>query len=255
MPRGNPALNEAVYDRAELTRSTNGSMAVPGSSAETMTIQGSVAKSAILVAILLLTAGFAWSQFAGRSPLAIPLLAGGSLGGFIVALITIFSPRSSPVTAPIYAALEGLVLGTISALVESAYPGIVINAVALSIGVLGLMLFAYGLRLIKATEKFTIAVVSATGAVCLVYLLSMLLGLFGVRMPLIHETGLAGIAFSAVVVVIAALNLILDFDFIEKGVERQAPGYMEWYAGFGLLVTLVWMYLEILRLLSKLRER
>jgi uncharacterized YccA/Bax inhibitor family protein len=242
MPRGNPAMSEAVYDRVEPV----------GLPTEAMTLQGSVVKTAILMVILLATAGWSWSQPA-RSPVTSTLLVGGLIGGLVVALITIFSPRSAPVTAPLYAALEGLVLGTISAFFEAAYPGVVINAIALSIGVLALMLFGYGSGIIPVTEKFKIAIVAATGAICLVYLVSIVFTLFGVRTLLIHQSGLVGIAFSAIVVIIAALNLVLDFDFIQQGVQRQAPRYMEWYAGFSLLVTLVWMYLEILRLLSKVR--
>jgi uncharacterized YccA/Bax inhibitor family protein len=245
MARGNPALNLSVYDRAEAL----------GTAEQTMTIQGSALKSAMLVAILVATAALSWGSFTNRSPLVVPMVIGGSLGGMVIALVTVFYPRSSPITAPIYAALEGLVLGAISAIFNAAYPGIVINAVALSIGVLALMLFAYGTRLITATDKFKLAVVSATGAIFLLYLVSFILRLFGVTMPLIHDSGMLGIGFSVVVVIIAAMNLILDFDFIESGVQRQAPAYMEWYAGFGLLVTLVWMYLEILRLLSKLQKK
>src|SRR5262249_38119916 len=163
-------------------------------------------------------------------------------------------PRGAPFTAPIYAALEGLVLGALSALFEAMYPGIVIQAVGLSVGVLAVMLFVYGTGIIRATEKFKIGVVAATGAVGLVYLVDIVLSLFGTRLPFIHESGMVGIGFSLVVVVIAALNLILDFDFIEQGARLQAPKYMEWYGGFSLLVTLVWMYLEILRLLAKLKD-
>ena len=189
----------------------------------------------------------------GATTIAYGLLIGGALGGFVVALLTIFKPNLSPITAPIYAALEGLVLGTISAVFETQYPGIVIQAVGLSIGVLAVMLFIYGTGIIRATEKFKIGVIAAMGAICLVYLVSMVLSLFGTNLPYIHDSGPVGIGFSLVVVVIAALNLILDFDFIEKGVQQQAPKYMEWYGGFSLLVTLIWMYLEILRLLAKMR--
>jgi uncharacterized YccA/Bax inhibitor family protein len=180
-------------------------------------------------------------------------LAVGAIGGFVTALVTIFAPRLSPVTAPVYAALEGLLLGAISAVFEAQYPGLVIQAVGLSVGVLAVMLFVYGTGLIRATEKFTIGVVAATGAVCLVYLADVVVSWFGTRIPFIHEAGLVGVGFSLAVVVIAALNLILDFDFIERGVQQQAPKYMEWYGGFSLLVTLIWMYLEMLRLLAKLR--
>jgi uncharacterized YccA/Bax inhibitor family protein len=244
MATANPAMNEAVYRRAVRA----------DTSSAVMTIQGTVMKTTILVAILLATGAYTWSLAAADNmPVAYGLAIVGCLGGFIVALVTIFIPKVSPFTSPIYAALEGLFLGAISAVFEAMYPGIVVQAVGLSIGVLAVMLFLYGTRIIRATEKFKIGVIAATGAVCLVYLVSMVLSLFGSRIPYIHESGPVGIGFSLVVVVIAALNLILDFDFIEQGVKQQAPKYMEWYGGFSLLVTLVWMYLEILRLLAKIR--
>lgn len=244
MATSNPAMSEAVYRRAGLADTPT----------QVMTVQGSVLKTAILVVILLGTGTYSWLQaVAGLTPLAYGLLIGGMIGGFITALVTIFIPKASPFTAPIYAALEGLFLGAISAVFEMLYHGIVVQAVGLSIGVLAVMLFLYGTGVIRATEKFKIGVVAATGAVCLVYLVDIALSMFSVRVPFIHEGGPIGIGFSLVVVVIAALNLILDFDFIEQGARRQAPKYMEWYGGFGLLVTLVWMYLEILRLLAKLR--
>jgi len=244
MATANPAMNEAVYRRVGHADTLT----------SVMTLQGSVVKTAILVLILLVTAAYTWSQAAaGNAPLAYGLLICGVIGGFITALVTIFIPKVSPFTAPIYAALEGLVLGAISAVFETQYPGIVIQAVGLTIGVLAVMLFVYGTGIIRATEKFKIGVVAATGAICLVYLVDIVLSLFSIRIPFIHESGMVGIGFSLVVVVIAALNLILDFDFIEQGVKLQAPKYMEWYGGFSLLVTLVWMYLEILRLLAKLK--
>jgi uncharacterized YccA/Bax inhibitor family protein len=245
MATGNPVLSEAVYRRAGLAETPT----------QVMTVQGSVLKTAILVVILLGTGTYSWLQtVAGFTPLVYGLLIAGSLGGCITALVTIFIPKASPFTAPVYAALEGLFLGAISAVFETMYPGIVVQAVGLSIGVLAVMLFLYGTGVIRATEKFKIGVVAATGAVCLVYLVDMVVSMFGTRLPFIHETGPVGIGFSLIVVVIAALNLILDFDFIEQGARRQAPKYMEWYGGFSLLVTLIWMYLEILRLLAKLRS-
>jgi uncharacterized YccA/Bax inhibitor family protein len=244
MASANPAMSEAVYRRAGLAATPT----------QVMTIRGTVLKTAILVVILLVTAGYTWNQAVeGSTGLTYGLLIAGSIGGFLTALVTIFFPKVSPFTAPIYAALEGLVLGAISAVFETMYPGIVIQAVGLSVGVLAVMLFVYGMGIIRATEKFKIGVVAATGAVCLVYLVDLVLSMFGIRLPFIHESGVVGICFSLVVVVIAALNLILDFDFIERGADQQAPKYMEWYGGFSLLVTLVWMYLEILRLLAKLR--
>jgi uncharacterized YccA/Bax inhibitor family protein len=237
-------MSEAVYQRAGLAATPT----------QAMTIQGAVLKTALLVVILLVTAAYTWSQVVTGSPtLTYGLLIAGALGGFLTALVTIFIPKVSPFTAPIYAALEGLVLGAISAVFEMEYPGIVIQAVGLSIGVLAVMLFVYGTGIIRATEKFKIGVIAATGAICLVYLVDLVASFFGTRLSFIHETGAMGIGFSLVVVVIAALNLILDFDFIEQGARQQAPKYMEWYGGFSLLVTLIWMYLEILRLLAKLR--
>ena len=245
MATANPAMTVAAYQRAGRADSP----------ASVMTLSGSVVKTSILVLILLVTAAFTWHEASvGETGVTYGLLIAGCIGGFLVALLTIFVPKLSPFTAPLYAALEGLVMGAISAVFESQYPGIVLQAVGLSVGVLAVMLFLYGTGIIRATEKFKIGVIAATGAICLVYLASMVMSLFGVRIPLIHESGSVGIGFSLVVVVIAALNLILDFDFIQQGVTQQAPKYMEWYGGFSLLVTLVWMYLEILRLLSKLRN-
>jgi uncharacterized YccA/Bax inhibitor family protein len=244
MATANPAMDEAVYRRAGPADTATGVMTLPGT----------VIKTALLVLILVLTATYTWSQAAGGNPaVAYGWLIAGSIGGFITALVTIFRPQFSPVTAPLYAALQGLLLGAISAAFEAMYPGLVIQAVGLSTGVLVVMLVVYGTGLIRATEKFKVGVVAATGAVFLVYLVDIVLSLFGIRLPMIHEAGVVGIGFSLVVVVIAALNLILDFDFIEHGVQFQAPKYMEWYGGFSLLVTLIWMYLEILRLLAKLR--
>jgi uncharacterized YccA/Bax inhibitor family protein len=244
MASGNPAMNISAYRRAGQA----------GTPAQAMTLQGSVVKTAILLVILSVSAGFTWSIAVGvQNPLAYGLMIGGAIGGAITAFITIFFPRSSPITAPIYAALEGLFLGGISAVFEARYPGIALQAVMLSLGTLAVMLFVYGTRIIRVTAKFRIGVVAATGAICLVYLVDIVASLFGARLPFIHESGVIGIGFSLVVVVVAALNLILDFDFIEQGVRAEAPKFMEWYGGFSLLVTLVWMYLEMLRLLAKLR--
>jgi uncharacterized YccA/Bax inhibitor family protein len=245
MATANPAMNEAVYLRAGRAYASTGMM----------TLQGTVVKTGLLVVILLVTAAYTWSQaIAGSNTVAYGLLMAGGIGGLITALVTIFIPKASPFTAPVYAALEGLVLGAVSSVFETLYPGVVIQAVGLTVGVLSVMLFVYGTGIIRATEKFKIGLFAATGAICLVYLVDMVMSWFGSRLGFIHQSGLIGIGFSLVVVVIAALNLILDFDFIERGVKQQAPKYMEWYGGFSLLVTLIWMYLEILRLLAKLRD-
>ncbi|MCY7312389.1 MAG: Bax inhibitor-1/YccA family protein, partial [Pseudoxanthomonas sp.] len=177
------------------------------------------------------------------------------IGGMVLALVTIFKQTWAPVTAPMYALVEGFFLGAISAMYSHLYEGIVLQAVMLTIGTLFAMLFAYRTGLIKVTEKFKMGVVAATGGIFLVYLATIVLGLFGISVPFIHESGLVGIGFSLFVIVIAAMNLVLDFDFIEKGAEQGAPKYMEWYGAFSLMVTLVWLYLEFLRLLSKLQSR
>lgn len=246
MATANPAMNEAVYRR----------VGYAGTSSASMTVQGTTIKTAFLLLLLVVAGSYTYGQFAnGDRQIAIGLLIAGSIGGLITALVTCFSPRFSPVTAPIYAIFEGLALGAISAVFEAQTHGIVVQAVGLTLGVMALMLFIYGTGIIRPTRGFMIGIVAATGGICLLYLVSMMLRLFGIQMPFIHDSGPIGIGFSVVVVIIASLNLILDFHFIEQGVRQQAPKFMEWYGGFSLLVTLVWMYLEILRLLSKLQDR
>lgn len=219
-----------------------------------MTIAGTVNKTAMSLVVLLVAAMYVWGKGAqGQLPMF--WVWGGVIGGFVVAMVTAFKPVWAPYTTPLYAALEGLALGGISYVFEQMYPGIVAQAVFLTFGTLGALLFAYRSGIIRATENFKLGVFAATGGIGLVYLLSFVLGFFGISVPLIHSSGTFGILFSVFVVVIAALNLVLDFDFIEQGAERGAPKYMEWYGAFGLLVTLVWLYLEILRLLAKLQSR
>lgn len=243
MSTSNPVFGEEVYERCEYVAGAR----------NVMTVQGTAIKTAVLLLVLFSTATYTWTLAVAGAPLARTLMLVGAIGGLVLALITTFKPTAAPYTSPIYAALEGLFLGGLSAMYDRAYAGIAINAIALSAGTLLGMLALYGTGVIKATEKFKMGVVAATSAIFFVYLASMALRLFGVDMPFIHQTSLIGIGFSCVVVVIAALNLVLDFDFIEEGVQHQAPQYMEWYGGFGLLVTLVWMYVEILRLLSKIQ--
>ncbi len=222
---------------------------------DAMTVQGTVNKTALLLLLALVTAFWTWNRyFAGSGTVGLWTL-GGAIGGFIVAVVTVFKKQWAPLTAPIYALLEGLVLGGISSALEAQYPGIVIQAVGLTFGTLIGLLFAYKSRLIRATEKFKLGVVAATGGIMLVYLITMTLGFFGVRIPAIYESGAIGIGFSVFVVIVAALNLVLDFDFIENGAARGAPKYMEWYGAFGIMVTLIWLYIEILRLLAKMRSR
>jgi len=220
-----------------------------------MTIDGTVNRTMILLCIVLAMASVVWSNVLGGTA-GYAVFAGlGAIAGFVVALVTVFKKEWSPITAPLYAVFEGLFLGGISVVVEQAFPGIVLQAVGLTFGTLFALLVAYKSGLIQATENFRLGVVAATGGIALLYLVSFVLGFFNIRLPFIHDGGMYGIIFSGIVVVVAALNLVLDFDFIEKGAESGAPAYMEWYGAFGLLVTLVWLYLEILRLLMKLRSR
>jgi uncharacterized YccA/Bax inhibitor family protein len=221
-----------------------------------MTISGTVNKAGILMLCVLATAMWSWSQFFTNGPSAVGgLTMIGVFGGFIAAMITIFKKEWSPVTAPIYALLEGLFLGSLSAMMELRFPGIAIESVALTFGTCFCLLLAYRSGLIRASEKFTLGIVAATGGIAVVYFASMILGFFHVQIPGIFGSGPVGILFSLAVVIVASLNLILDFSFIEQGAYRGAPKYMEWYSAFGLMVTLVWLYLEIIRLLSKLRDR
>jgi uncharacterized YccA/Bax inhibitor family protein len=221
-----------------------------------MTLSGVVNKSAVLLGLVFLSAYWLWNRFFESHVMAditIYMMV-GIIGGLVVALITTFKPTVSPITAPLYAILEGLALGGISAMLEFQYPGIVIQAVSLTFAVFFSLLIAYRSGLIKVTENFKKMVVAATGGIFVVYMISFVLSFFGTSIPFIHEGGFFGILFSLFVVGIAAMNLVLDFDFIEKSAERGAPKYMEWYASFGLLVTLVWLYFEILRLLAKSRR-
>lgn len=243
MRSGNPALNAHSFETFRIEEAD-----------ARMSIEGTTMKTGILLFLAIVGAAISWTQVAaGGAPM--PWMAGGAIGGLLFAVVTVFKPTWAPVTAPIYALLEGLFLGAVSLVFEAQFPGIATQAVMLTFGTLLCMLLAYGTGLIRATEKFKIGIVAATGGIMLVYIVSLVLSFFNVSIPLIHSSGWIGIGFSLFVVVIAALNLVLDFDFIETGVERGAPKYMEWYGAFGLMVTLVWLYLEILRLLAKLQSR
>ena len=201
---------------------------------------------------------YTWNLFfqTGNPAAVMPIATGGAIGGLILALVTIFKKTWSPITAPIYAALEGLFLGGISAIFEYQYPGIVIQATGLTLGTLASLLILYKLGIIQPTENFRLMIVSATMGIAVLYFISMIMNMFGsTGIGFIHSNGLFGIGFSLFVVAIAALNLVLDFDFIEQGAEMGAPKYMEWFGAFTLMVTLIWLYLEMLRLLAKLRSR
>ena len=222
-----------------------------------MTLNGTVNKTAILLICALATAGWTWHLFmqSENAQDVAGLMMVGMIGGLIFGLVTSFKRTWAPVTAPIYALLEGLMLGGLSAMVDARYHGIGIQAVSLTFGTLFVLLIAYRSGVIKVTDKFRLGVVAATGGIFFFYLAQMLLGFFGIRFASINGSGVIGIGFSLIVVAIASLNLVLDFDFIERGVAAGAPKYMEWYGAFGIMVTLVWLYIEILRLLSKLQRR
>jgi uncharacterized YccA/Bax inhibitor family protein len=242
----NPALNKNTF--AGLRTAADQSV---------MTIQGTVNKTLLMLLLVFLGASYTWG-FVGTgetSSAVMTYMIVGGIGGFITAIITVFKKTWSPVTAPVYAALEGLFLGGISGMMNAQYPGIVLNAVMLTIGTLFALLFIYKTGLIKVTDNFRLGVFAATGGIALTYFLSFILGMFGINLGFIHSTGPMGIIISLVVIVVAALNLVLDFDFIESASEQGAPKYMEWYGAFGLMVTLIWLYIEFLRLLSKLSSR
>jgi uncharacterized YccA/Bax inhibitor family protein len=245
----NPAFSPEVFGRAYGTTGT-----------AAMTVQGTIGKTFALLAILSATAIYSWNASAGGEMQPVVLPAAG-IGGFILALVTIFRPNLAPWTAPIYAAFEGVFLGTLSFIIEhfalkGRYPGIALQAVSMTTGTLFVMLFLYGAGIIRVTDRLRAGIIGATGAICLVYLISMVVSLFGGNVPFIHGAGPIGIGFSLFVVGLAAFNLLLDFDFIDKAARtQQAPKYMEWYGAFGLMVTLVWLYLEILDLLRKLSDR
>ena len=222
-----------------------------------MTLDGTINKTGTLLLCSMATAAWTWYSFVKSGDLSVagPMMALGLFGGLIFGLVTSFKREWSPVTAPIYALLEGLALGGLSALLNFRYPGIAMQAVGLTFGTLFVLLLAYRTHLIKVTQKFRLGVVAATGGIFLFYMLEMLLSFFGINFTTVNGASGIGILFSLVVVGVAALNLVLDFDFVEQGVTYGAPKYMEWYAAFGIMVTLVWLYIEVLRLLSKMRSR
>ena len=246
MRSSNPALGAKTFE------------SLPVSSSEAMTIDGTVNKTALLLLLVIASAFYVWRIFfsASGNPAAVmPWILVGAIGGLIAAIVTSFKKEWSPITAPIYAILEGLFLGGISATFEARFPGIVMQAVALTFGTLFCLLMAYKSKLIQVTQNLRLGIFAATGAIALFYLVSMGLSFFKIQIPFVYGNGIVGIIFSIVVVAVAAMNLVLDFDFIETGAEQRAPKYMEWYGAFALMVTLIWLYLEILRLLSKVRGR
>ena len=220
-----------------------------------MTLSGVINRSILLLLLVAGTSAGVWSYSGSHPSVIYPMVMIGALGGFVVAMVTSFKKEWSPVTSPVYAVLEGLFIGGISLVMEQRFPGLILQAVMLTFGVMFALLAAYQSRIIRPSQTFKSVIVGATFGIVVVYLISMVMQLFfHTEIPLINGNGPMGIAFSLVVVGIAALNLVLDFDFIENGVAAGAPKWMEWYAAFGLTVTLVWLYIEILRLLSKMRR-
>lgn len=246
----NPALNDATFRNLTYT-----------GEASTMTLQGTANKGMVLTGLLFGAAMWTWNltqdmmQPGGQPNLVMGWAIGGAVVALLFGFITVFAKSWSAFTTPVYAIGEGLFLGAISAIFNAKFPGIVFQAMSLTVLCLVSLLIAYRSGLIRATENFKLGICAVTGAIGLLYLVSMVMRMFGMSVPYIHDSGPIGIGFSVIVVIVAALNLVMDFDFIETGVERRAPKYMEWYAAFGLLVTLVWLYVEVLRLLSKLRSR
>jgi uncharacterized YccA/Bax inhibitor family protein len=242
---GNPTLNARTF--SQFGQAANDS--------EAMTISGTVNKVGILLALLMIAAYFTWNFTLSNPGIGYTIVIGGTIAALIVAIIVSFKKQTAPVLAPVYAIFEGLALGGLSAYMDTIYPGIAIEALTLTFTIFLSLLVIYKFKIIKATENFKLIVASATAGVALYYVASMVAGLFHVNLPLIHSSSMFGIGFSLFVVILAAANLVVDFDFIEAGAENRVPKFMEWYGAFGLLVTLVWLYVEILRLLSKLRSR
>ena len=248
----NPALNKQLFENLNVTSGT-----------EIMTLNGTINKTILSFLLLILGAFYTWSKFfsvvdpAVGASLVYPYLIGGGIAGFILGIVTIFKKEWSQYTVPVYAVLEGLFLGGISAIVEARFAnqGLVLRAVTLTFGVFFIMLFLYRSNVIKVTQKFKLGIIAATGGIALVYLAGFIFSLFGVQFSFLYGNSMLSIGISLFVVVIAALNLVLDFDFIDRGSKANVPKFMEWYGAFGLMVTLVWLYLEILRLLSKIASR
>lgn len=245
MRTANPVLTSNTFSGFGVTSESN-----------SMTVEGTVNKTGILLLLVLLPAIWTWKLFFQSGIQAVQIwLMVGLISGFVLALVTAFKKEWAPITAPAYAVAEGLFLGAISGLFETSYPGIVIQAVGLTLATLSIMLVAYQMEWVRPTESFKLGIVAATGGIALFYICSLVLSFFGVNLSIIYGNGIMGVLFSVFVVIVAALNFVLDFDFIQQGARANIPKYMEWYGAFALMVTLIWLYVEILRLLSKLRSR
>ena len=244
MQTNNPAFSENFAQNFEYA----------GARSTTMTVQGTALKALVLLAIVMTTAAFSWIE-SGKGNIGPGLLIGSFVGGLVFFFITVFKPTSAPWSAPLYSACEGVLLGVISRYAEMKFQGVAIQAVALTGGVTFLMLFLYVTGTIKVTGQLVTGIMAATGAIALLYLASMVMSMFGTSIPFIRGSSPLGIGFSVFVVGLAAFNLLLDFDFIDKGSQAGLAKSMEWYGAFGLMVTLIWLYLEVLRLLQKVNRR
>jgi uncharacterized YccA/Bax inhibitor family protein len=229
--------------------------AYAGASESRMTLAGAVTKTGILMAVCTASAVAVWLTSATLGPALPTAILGAAIVGLVLGLTTTFVPRWAPITAPLYAIVEGLLLGGVTLIFNARYQGLPLQALALTVLAGGTMLALYVTRTVRVTERFRAVVMGATIAIALYYLIAFVLGFFNVQMPFLQGGGWLSIGFSLLVVGIATLNFLLDFDLIERAAERGAPQYMEWYGAFGVLVTFIWLYLEILRLLAKLRDR
>lgn len=239
----NPVLKESTFEKTATQ-----AVGMDNIDYSPMTMAGAINKTMILFSILLVT-----SLISFLMPSTF-LLIGGAICAFIAVLVATFKPHTSAIAAPVYAAFEGMFVGSITAVYAAAFDGIVMQAVLLTFSCMFIMLMLYKFEIIKVTEKLRAGIIMATGTVFLVYLMAFAFSMFGVNIPYLHQGGLMGIGFSVIVIGVAAMNLLLDFDLFEKGVESRAPQYMEWFCGMSLMITLVWLYIEFLRLLSKLRD-
>lgn len=247
MHSSNPALSDSAFRRIYATEV----------GAETMTMDGAVKKTGILFGLLVSTAIVQWYlMLYANVTFVVPMatMIGGMIGGLVLSLITIFKPQFAPVTAPLYALFEGFIIGGISVLFEFQYPGIVLPAMGLTFGVMAMMLTIYVSRIIKVTDKFRFGLTMAIGGVFMIYFITIILSFFGIYVPFVFSGGPFGVLFSLFVVGLASLSLLLDFDMIERSANARAPKFMEWYGAFALMVTLLWLYVEILRLLAKSRN-
>ena len=248
---GNPTLTEKIFN-SSATRNAE----LQG----VMSVRGTMNKFGFMLLMLMGAATYTWNLYQTGNPGQMQtLMYVGIFGGMIAAFAIIFKPTWAPYIAPAYGLLEGLFIGGISAVMNDmfakSYPGLVMQAVGLTFGVAIAMFLLYNFRVIRATEKFKSILFAATLGIGIFYLLTMVFRMFGVDMPFMYDSSLLGIGISLFIVAIAALNLIMDFDMIEKGADAGAPKYMEWYGAFGLMVTIVWLYIEILKLLSRFAKR